>query len=572
MKTIDKSALWIKSAVVGAIWAGSEIVIGSFLHNLKIPFRSQILTAIGIILLVSVTQKWKDKGLIWRSGVVAAIMKSISPSAVIFGPMIAIFIEALLMEIFIRTFKHNKISFILAGALAMSWNFFQFIFSQIIIYGYQLVLLYNNIVNFIKKQTSFEVLSPINLLIFFLLGYLLTGALAAYLGIIIGKSSYSHSIPISNYNKKNNFYNKKSFKTHNYSIFWLFFNFIVIIAIFTVLFKMHWFYWIAISLPVLIIWFWRYPSNIKRIMNPFFIVSLLLISSTTILITYFSTNLENLPKSILAASQMSIRAIVLVLGFSTIGVELKNPKISKVFASNKFAYIKNALQIGFDTLPEILSSMPQVKYFFKKPITATKIILSYIDFWFNKADFKIISKSNVVIITGNVKSGKSSFLQNIINQCIENNLKPSGILSTAIIEQNKHKGYMLIDLITNQKIILSTTQPNNELIKVGKYFIYPQSLQLGKKWLDLNYIQQADFVVIDEIGPWELKHQGWATSLNQIVRYYNKPLILVVRTTIVDRVVDYWGFANPITIDIENQTDITQIIDILKKIIRACPR
>ena len=130
MKTNDKSGLWIKAAVVGSIWAGSEIVVGSFLHNLKIPFRSQILTAIAIILIISVVQKWKDKGLVWRAGLIAAIMKSISPSAVIFGPMIAIFLEALLIEFSIRIIGKNKFSYLTAGALAMSWNFFHFVLDR----------------------------------------------------------------------------------------------------------------------------------------------------------------------------------------------------------------------------------------------------------------------------------------------------------------------------------------------------------------------------------------------------------------------------------------------------------
>lgn len=565
MKNPNKSALWIKAAVVGSIWAGSEIVVGSFLHNLKIPFRSQILTAIAIILVIAVVQKWNDKGLIWRSGLIAAIMKSISPSTVIFGPMIAIFMEALLIEFSIRVFRQNRIAYLIAGALAMSWNFFHFVFSQIIMYGYQFVMLYNNIVNFIKKQTSIVILSPINVLIFFLFAYLLTGAIAAFLGILIGKSANNFSIPMISSNSKNiNFNKKTSSKKINYSIYWLIFNFIVILGIFTVLFKMQWFYWIAFSTPVLIIWFWRYPSNFKRILKPFFVISLILISLTTVVITYISSDVQHLQKSILAASEMCIRAIVLVLGFSTIGVELKNPKISNFFTVNKFSNIKNALQIGFDTLPEILSSLPPVRYFFKKPIISIKIILSYIDFWFNKAEFKIISKKNVVVVTGQIKSGKSTLLEKIIKQTKESKLKPAGIISPAIIEQEKRKGYMLIDLISDEQIVLSTIIENKELIRVGSYFFYPQSIENGKKWLQLDYIKNFDFVVIDEIGPWELKQHGWASSLNDIVRKYKKPVILVVRNSILDRVIDYWGFSNPLIINVEDNFEISEIVDFLK--------
>ena len=91
--------IWLKASVLGCLWASSEIVIGSFLHNLRVPFCGNILTGIGIIIMVSIGQLWTERGLFWRAGLVCALMKSISPSAVIFGPMLAIFCEALLMEL-----------------------------------------------------------------------------------------------------------------------------------------------------------------------------------------------------------------------------------------------------------------------------------------------------------------------------------------------------------------------------------------------------------------------------------------------------------------------------------------
>ena len=80
------SITWLKAAVLGCLWASSEIVLGSFLHNLHVPFSSIFLTSIGVILIVSISYKWKDRGLIWRAGLICALMKSVSPSAVIFGP------------------------------------------------------------------------------------------------------------------------------------------------------------------------------------------------------------------------------------------------------------------------------------------------------------------------------------------------------------------------------------------------------------------------------------------------------------------------------------------------------
>ncbi|HNX66600.1 MAG TPA: hypothetical protein PKH02_06930, partial [Bacteroidales bacterium] len=130
---------WIKASIIGAIWAASEIVLGSFLHNLKVPFAGNLLTGIGIIILVSISYIWKEKGLFWRSGVICALMKTISPSAVIFGPMIAIFSESVLMELSSRIFGRTVVGYLLGSMLAMSWNLFQKIINYIIFYGFDII-------------------------------------------------------------------------------------------------------------------------------------------------------------------------------------------------------------------------------------------------------------------------------------------------------------------------------------------------------------------------------------------------------------------------------------------------
>src|SRR5512133_2749638 len=96
------SEKWIKASITGTIWAASEIVLGSFLHNLRVPFSGNILTAIGIIILVSISYIWTERGLFCRAGLICALLKTLSPSAVIFGPMIAIIAESLLIEMSVR--------------------------------------------------------------------------------------------------------------------------------------------------------------------------------------------------------------------------------------------------------------------------------------------------------------------------------------------------------------------------------------------------------------------------------------------------------------------------------------
>jgi len=44
--------LWMKAAVVGGLWASLEIIVGSFLHNTRLPFAGSILAFAGTIILI----------------------------------------------------------------------------------------------------------------------------------------------------------------------------------------------------------------------------------------------------------------------------------------------------------------------------------------------------------------------------------------------------------------------------------------------------------------------------------------------------------------------------------------
>jgi hypothetical protein len=127
-----------------------------------------------------------------------------SPSAVIFGPMIAIFSEALLLEASVRLFGKNHIGLAIGAILAMSWNLVQAIISKIIAYGYNLVKLYESIMLYAQKQLHTDidmVWAPIVLL---LIIYTLLGLGTAIAGIFIGQRLESSELPPQMFAEKNN--------------------------------------------------------------------------------------------------------------------------------------------------------------------------------------------------------------------------------------------------------------------------------------------------------------------------------------------------------------------------------
>ena len=180
--------VWLKAAVVGSLWASVEVVAGSFLHNLQIPLSGTILTAFAVFLLAAFSRLWKDRGIIWRAGVICALMKSISPSAIIIGPMVGIITEAFLFELVLLVMGRNILGTLAGGALAAVTAIFHKFFTLLILYGFDFVRILDQLYQFAVKQLNISNIKPLHLIGLLVAMYLIVGFVAALLGVAAGNS------------------------------------------------------------------------------------------------------------------------------------------------------------------------------------------------------------------------------------------------------------------------------------------------------------------------------------------------------------------------------------------------
>ena len=137
------SPIWQKAAMLGSIWGAFEIIAGSIIHNLALPLAAgTTLSFIGVVIMSLGATQWREKGLFWRTAVIAAVIKSVSPSAVILTPMIGILLEGLLMEIGVQLLGVNLLGLALGGGLAVISTLFFKLVRMVLIYGLGLVDIY----------------------------------------------------------------------------------------------------------------------------------------------------------------------------------------------------------------------------------------------------------------------------------------------------------------------------------------------------------------------------------------------------------------------------------------------
>ena len=543
------SEKWIKASIIGTTWAASEIVLGSFLHNLKIPFSSLVLTAIGIVILISMSYVWKERGLFWRAGLICALMKTISPSAVIFGPMIAIFSQAALLEISTRIFRKTIFGFVIGAMLAMSWNLFQKIFNMIVIYGSNIVDVYEDLLVYAQRQLNIQfdvVWLPILILLAI---YALSGLFAAIIGIKAGykiRQQPASSRPANQ--KTHNHPTRYSQQSFQHSIFWLFLNLSLIITALLLLNSTPWFVWSVSVLIISAIWIARYKRALRRLSKPGFWISFVIITMITAFV-FNKMQSQSLMNGLLIGIQMNFRAVTVVLGFSVLGTELYNPKIREFFMRTSMKQLPLALELSFQSLPMMVANLPESRAMIKNPVSVIHQIISQIDFRLNEIKSNLSSK--IFIITGSVGEGKTTQIQKIVETLNNQNISTGGILSPRIIENGATTGYDILDIGTNERVAFLRKTGKEKSPQLGRYSILSEGLKKGHDVLK-NSQNNHQVVVIDEVGRLELNNGGWAENIRDLLSSSKSHLIISVRDRFLEEAIDKWSLQDYTVLDVSD--------------------
>lgn len=383
----ESSDLWLKAAVVGGLWASIEIIVGSFLHNTRLPFAGSMLAFSGTILLIGFYQVWPVRGLIIRAGLITAIMKSVSPSAIILGPMMGIMLEAVLLELMIFIFGNRLFGMIIAGIASVSSALFYKIFSLLIFFGFDLIRVYVNVVNFALKQFGIQEAEPVEILLALFLVYSVFGIIAAVMGWYLGKKSLTYQkehaglkIQTEKQQKELFFDLKENQKTSSWLLI------IHLLAVPLGLYIMNsadpiaGFSFIGLYL---VVFGMIYRRALRRLRKPFFWIQLLMIVLLSAL--FWDIGTENArwfsPEGFWVGIEMVARAIFIIVAFSAISVELRNEKVRNFIFNVGIGKFYQAVEMAFSALPMMIGFLPGSKEIIRHPLKSLIKPLVMADEW-----------------------------------------------------------------------------------------------------------------------------------------------------------------------------------------------
>ena len=132
-----------------------------------------------------------------------------------------------------------------------------------------------------------------------------------------------------------------------------------------------------------------------------------------------------------------------------------------------------------------------------------------------------LNKISSISITGKPGIGKTTFALLLVEKLKLFQCKVKGFITKEIREGNNRIGFVVNDLSSNRQVILASKNIKGK-IRVGSYYLNEESF--GFVMGILRNTSDSDVIVIDEIGPMELKINGFDKMLKDII--YKKPYII----------------------------------------------
>ena len=451
--TKDLDPLWLRAAAVGSLWAAAEIIIGSALHNLHVPLAGLSLSAGAVCLLVAVYHLRPQPGLIMRAGLVCALMKALSPSAIILGPMVAILMEALLLEGTIRLLGANLLGYMIGGALAVSWSLVHKLASLFIIYGPHLVELYVKLFQYAARQFGLSTHQDLPwYLLWSLLGLsLFGGATSALLGMYLGTLAHklpSQSLPVVSSNKP--CFSKNPSSTKNFHLGLLLFHFLMLVLGLTFLERLPIPFSGLIVLLYVSLVLWRYREGLRHLKRPGFWLILL---SLTLLAGLFLGKVETFGSSwnwqgLEIGLEMALRALLIVMAFGALSVELRHPHLRHWFESHGLFSLSQTLPLAFEALPLMTASLSRARHeIFSRPFYTLASLVKQVE---DLESFLTKPKSSFLLVTGGRGVGKTSALRGAVDNLRQRGLRVGGILSPGFWKDGEREGFEVMDVLSGR--------------------------------------------------------------------------------------------------------------------------
>lgn len=168
-------------------------------------------------------------------------------------------------------------------------------------------------------------------------------------------------------------------------------------------------------------------------------------------------------------------------------------------------------------------------------------------------------QSLIAILTGQLHSGKTTLLFQLLRHLRKEGVTVSGIIAEGLWHNGIRSGFNLIDVSNDTLTPLCRRRNDDEPRQATPYIFYEEGLAAGKRALSIERCANADVILVDEVGPLETRGMGWAPYLAPLLRLNVPVHVWVVRHTCLEQIRDRWQLENAEIIDVTEASALSRL-------------
>jgi len=440
----------------------------------------------------------------------------------------------------------------------------------LILYGFNFIKILADLYKYAVKQIGLGQLSPVWLLAVITGIYITAGITGAIGGYLTGVKYLKQKDHIAGYyaivlQSKNMLFSQNA--SQSYSVILLLINLLSMAAILLLINSDLVTVTIICALVYIGFSIYNYRNSLRRLRKISFWISFLIITfAAAFLWSGFQEGAFFSFDGLMIGLRMNARAIIMILGFASISVELRNPVIKSLLYHRGFASLYQSMNLAFTALPFLISNPSKTTNNKRVPGISFRKLFNQAETILRIFEKDHLKKPQIVIITGEIHEGKTTFTQNIVNDLIKEKIKVAGFLSLAVNENNERVGFNLYDIESETLIELCSDKKVENRVQLGKYYFNQAAISRGNQILNSENISDKQLIIIDEIGPLELNGQGWSSAIEDITMSSTVPQLWVARKSIINKIIRRWNIGNAYIFDIK-ESSIMEVENKIKEII-----
>jgi len=166
----------------------------------------------------------------------------------------------------------------------------------------------------------------------------------------------------------------------------------------------------------------------------------------------------------------------------------------------------------------------------------------------------------VLILSGPVHGGKTTFLEQCLPLWARRGLACEGFLSPAIAEGNGDKGYDLVEIGTGRRWpYLRRQREAGPEERIGPYSFVSATLERARSII--RGAGPSGLLIVDEIGPLELRGGGLWPALREALRRPGGTVLLVAREEVLAELAAALAPLVPVVFDVRDPEDRKLLVE-----------